>query len=283
MYKVLVSEKLVPNIHLLKIEAPAIARKALPGQFVIVRVDEVGERIPLSLSDWDKEEGTVTFVVMQVGTSTMKLADLKAGEYVLTLVGPLGLPSHLEKFGTVVCAGGCYGIGAIMPIARALKGLGNKVICIIEARSQNLLYWQDKLKQVSDELILNTGDGSSGHKSWAFDPLREMLEAGKRIDRVFAIGCTYMMMLTSKATKPFEVKTLVALNPIIVDGTGMCGVCRVSVGGETRFTCVDGPEFDGHEVDWEILAARRTSYLDEEKVAVIEWYKECNKKRMGVR
>lgn len=210
---------------------------------------------------------------MQVGTSTRKLATLNAGDHVSNLAGPLGLPSHLEKFGTVVCVGGCYGIGAILPVARALKGLGNEVICIIEARSKNLLYWQEKLQQVSDELILTTGDGSGGYKGWAYDPLRQMLEAGKKIDRVFAHGCNFMMMLTSEATKPFGVKTLVALNPIMVDGTGMCGVCRVSVAGETKFACVDGPEFDGHQVDWELLAARRTTYLEEELRSLQRW--EC--------
>ncbi len=275
MYKILANEPLVPNIHLIKIEAPAIARKALPGQFAVVRVDEFGERIPLTLADWDGEEGTITVLIMQVGTSTQKLAALNAGDHILNLAGPLGLPSHLDKFGTVVCAGGCYGVGAILPVARALKGLGNKVICIIEARIKNLLYWQEKLQQVSDELIVTTGDGSSGYKGWAYDPLKEMLEKGGKIDRVFAHGCTFMMMLTSEATKPFGVKTLVALNSIMVDGTGMCGCCRVSVGGKTKFTCVDGPEFDGHEVDWELLAARRTIYLEEEIRSLTHW--ECQR------
>ncbi|MEW6161801.1 MAG: sulfide/dihydroorotate dehydrogenase-like FAD/NAD-binding protein [Nitrospirota bacterium] len=287
MYEVLVSEQLVPNIHLLKIEAPAIARKALVGQFVVVMVDEVGERIPLSLADWDAEEGTITLVVMQVGTSTRKLAALKAGNCILSLAGPLGLPSHIERFGTVACIGGCYGIGAIFPIVRSSKSFGNKVISIIEARSKNLLYWQDKLQQVSDELIFTTGDGSSGYKGWAYDPLKEMLETGKKIDRVFAHGCTFMMRLISEATKLFEVKTLVALNPIMVDGTGMCGVCRVSVGGETKFACVDGPEFDGHGVDWEVLATRRTTYLEEEirslqRFECQQWYFETAK-AMGLK
>jgi ferredoxin--NADP+ reductase len=282
MYKVLVSEQLVPNIHLLNIEAAEIAKKALIGQFVVVMVDEVGERIPLSLADWDAEEGTVTLVVMQVGTSTRKLAALKAGDYILSIAGPLGLPSHLGKFGTVACIGGCYGIGAIIPIARSLKSLGNKVISIIEARSKNLLYWQDKLQQVSDELILATGDGSSGYKGWAYDPLKEMLEGGKKIDIVFAHGCTFMMRLISEATRSFGVKTLVALNPIMVDGTGMCGVCRVSAGGETKFACVDGPEFDGHKVDWDLLMARRTIYLEEEirslqRYECQQWYFETAK------
>jgi ferredoxin--NADP+ reductase len=282
MYKVLLSEQLVPNIHLLKIEAPVIARKAVVGNFVVVMVDEVGERIPLSLADWDAEKGTITLIIMQVGTSTRKLAVLKAGDCVLHVAGPLGLPTYLDRFGTVVCVGGCYGIGAILPIARSLKSLGNKVISIIEARSKNLLYWQDKLQHVSDELILATGDGSSGYKGWAYDPLKEMLEAGEDIDRVFAHGCTFMMRLISESTKPFGIKTLAALNPIMIDATGMCGVCRVSVSGETKFACVDGPEFDGHEVDWELLAARKTTYLEEElrslqRFECQQWYLEANR------
>jgi ferredoxin--NADP+ reductase len=264
MFKVLVSEQIVPNIQLLKIAAPEIATKALPGQFVVAVADENGERIPLSLSDWNSDEGTITLLVMQVGTSSRKLASLKAGDSIAHLAGPLGIPSHMEKFGTVVCVGGCYGIGAILPIARSLKSLKNKVITIIEARSKNLLYWEDKLKHASDELILTAGDKSASYKGWAYDPLKELLEKRKKISRVYAIGCTFMMKLISDTTKPFGVKTLVALNPIMVDATGMCGVCRVSVGGETKFACVDGPEFDGHEVDWDILAARKTTYIEEE-------------------
>jgi len=264
MFKVLASEQIVPNIQILTIEAPAIAEKALPGQFVVAVADEHGERIPLSLADWNTGEGTVTLLVMQVGTSSRKLAALRAGDSIAHLAGPLGIPSHIEKFGTVVCIGGCYGIGAILPIARSLKGHNNKVITIIEARSNNLLYWQDRLKNVSDKLILTAGDTSAGYKGWAYDPLKEMLEKKKKISRVYAIGCTFMMKLVSDTTKPFGIKTLVALNPIMVDATGMCGVCRVSVGGKTKFACVDGPEFDGHEVDWDVLAARKTTYLEEE-------------------
>jgi len=287
MFKVLISDQLVPNIHFLKIEAPEIAKKALVGNFVVVMVDEVGERIPLSLADWDTEEGTITLVVMQVGTSSRKLAGLKPGDYLFSVAGPLGLASHLDNFGTVACLGGCYGIGAIFPLARSLKKLGNKVISIIEARSKNLLYWRDKLEQVSDEIILVTGDGSSGYKGWAYDPLKEMLEEGKKIDRVYAHGCTFMIRLISEATKSFKVKTLVGLNPIMVDATGMCGVCRVSVGGESKFACVDGPEFDGHEVDWDILAARKTVYLEEElrslqRFECQQWYFE-EAKAIGVK
>lgn len=271
MFGVLAKEKLNPVITMLKVEAPEIARKAQPGQFVVARVDEVGERFPISLADWDGEEGSITIVVMEVGTSTRKLACLDVDDYILNLAGPLGLPAHVENYGRVVCMGGCYGIGAILPLARALKQSGNEVICIIEARSKNLLYWQDRLRQVSDELIVTTGDGSHGYEGWAYDPLKEMLEKGEKVDRVFAHGCNYMMMVCSESTKPFGVKTMVSLNPIMVDGTGMCGVCRVSIGGVTKFACVDGPEFDGHEVDWELLAARRQSYIEEE-IRSLEWW-----------
>jgi NAD(P)H-flavin reductase len=186
----------------------------------------------------------------------------------------LGLPAHIEDFGKVVCAGGCYGIGAILPVARALKESGNEVISIIEARTKGLLYWEEPLGQVSDQLIVTTGDGSYGYEGWTYDPLKEMLEKGERIDRVFAHGCNFMMMLCSETTKPFGVKTMVSLNPIMVDGTGMCGACRLTVGGDTKFACVDGPEFDGHEVDWELLASRRQSYIEEEIVS-LEWW-ECH-------
>lgn len=265
MYRIVAQEKLVPNIYILKIEAPEVVRKVRPGQFAMVRIDERGERIPLTIADWDREEGIVTIIFLEVGATTHKLAQLKAGDSVVNFVAPLGLPTEIEKFGRVICAGGCYGIGAILPEIRALKEKGNEVISIIEARHKSLLYWQDRLGQFSDQVIVTTGDGSSGYKGWAPDQLKEMLEGGKKIDRVFAHGCTFMMMLCSEVTKPFGVKTMVSLNPIMVDGTGMCGCCRVSVGGKTKLACVDGPEFDGHEVDWDLLANRQRAYLDEEQ------------------
>ncbi len=271
MYKILVSARLASNIQLLKIEAPAIARKALPGQFVVVRVDEVGERIPLTLADWDEKEGSITLVVMQVGTTTYKLATFKSGDFLLNLIGPLGSPSHIEKFGTVVCVGGGVGIAPIFPIARALKQVQNKVISIIGARNQSLLFWEERLRGVSDELIVTTDDGSYARKGVVTEPLKEVLERGERIDRVIAIGPAIMMKFCSLTTKPFGVKTIVSLNPIMVDGTGMCGCCRVLVGGITKFTCVDGPEFDGHEVDWDLLMARQRIYLPEEKRSLELW------------
>jgi len=278
MFKILSKEKLTPIITMFEVEAPAIARKAKPGMFVIVRVDETGERFPISLSDWDSEAGTITLIVMDIGTSTRKLSYLESGQGILNIAGPLGLPAHIENFGTVVCMGGCYGIGAIYRLIHALKSAGNRVISIIEGRNKNLIYWEERLSLASDELIITTGDGTLGCHGWTYDPLKEMLEKGTKINQVFAHGCNYMMMLCSETTRPFSVKTMVSLNPIMVDGTGMCGVCRVSVGGVTKFACVDGPEFDGHQVDWELLASRRLSYIEEETTS-LEWWESqrwCN-------
>jgi NAD(P)H-flavin reductase len=271
MFKILTKEKLCPVIDLMKIEAPAIAKKAKAGQFVVVRVDEVGERIPLTLADWDDKEGTVTLVSMQVGTTTHKLAALNAGDNILDLIGPLGLPSEIENFGTVVCVGGGVGVAPIYPVARALKQAGNKVITIMGARSKDLLFWEDRLKSVSHELIVTTDDGSYGRKGVVTEPLKELLEKNKQISRVIAIGPAIMMKFCSLTTKPFGVHTIVSLNSIMVDGTGMCGCCRVSVGDKTKFVCVDGPEFDGHQVDWDLVFNRQRSYCDEEKESMDLW------------
>jgi len=271
MFKILTKEKLCPVIDLMKIEASAIAKKAKAGQFVVVRVDEVGERIPLTLADWDDKEGTVTLVSMQVGTTTHKLAALNAGDNILDLIGPLGLPSEIENFGTVVCVGGGVGVAPIYPVARALKQAGNKVITIMGARSKDLLFWEDRLKSVSHELIVTTDDGSYGRKGVVTEPLKEILEKNKEINRVIAIGPAIMMKFCSLTTKPFGVHTIVSLNSIMVDGTGMCGCCRVSVSDKTKFVCVDGPEFDGHQVDWDLVFNRQRSYCDEEKQSMDLW------------
>ncbi|MCX5997410.1 MAG: sulfide/dihydroorotate dehydrogenase-like FAD/NAD-binding protein [Chloroflexi bacterium] len=270
MFKIVAKEKLTPVIDCLKVEAPALSRKARAGQFVIIRVDEVGERIPLTLADWDAKEGTITLVAMQVGTSTKKLGALKAGDNLQNLVGPLGLPSDIEKFGTVICVGGGVGIAPIYPIARALREAGNKVISIIGARNKDLLFWEDRMKKVSDELIVTTDDGSYARKGLVTEPLKEKLDAGK-IDRVIAIGPAVMMKFCSLTTKPYNVPTIVSLNSIMVDGTGMCGCCRISVGGVTKFACVDGPDFDGHQVDWNIAFDRQKVYLKEEKDSLDKW------------
>ncbi len=271
MYKIVAKEKLCPVVDLIIIEAPEVAKKAKAGQFVVVRVDEVGERIPLTLADWNAREGTVTLVAMQVGTTTYKLAALNTGDHVLDLIGPLGLPSEIENFGTVVCVGGGVGVAPIYPVARALKQAGNKVITIMGARSKDLLFWEDHLKSVSDELIVTTDDGSYARKGVVTEPLKETLEKNRQIGRVIAIGPAIMMKFCSSTTKPFGVHTIVSLNSIMVDGTGMCGCCRVSVGDKTRFVCVDGPEFDGHQVDWDLVFNRQRIYCDEEKQSLERW------------
>ena len=271
MYKILEKQELVPNIHLIKVQAPAVARKAKPGQFVIITVDEKGERIPLTIADWDTEHGSISIVFMEVGTTTQRLALMNEGDSIYSLVGPLGIPTHIEKFGTVVCVGGCYGIGAMMPIARAMKESGNKIISVIEVRSKYLLYWEEELKKASDQLLVSIGDGSHAPERWIPDQVRSIVDRGGSIDLVIAFGCTYMMKLCAETTKALGIRTIVHLSSIMVDGTGMCGCCRVSVGGETKFACVDGPEFDGHLVDWDVLLARQRGYQEQEIQALQEW------------
>ncbi len=274
MFKIVQKQDLTPVLRLFVMEAPEIARKAMPGQFVIVRLDEQGERIPLTIADFDREAGTVTLVVQEVGASTRQMGLLQTGEALRDLVGPLGRPSEIEKYGTVVCVGGGVGIAPIYPIARALKEHGNQVISIIGARSENLLFWEEKMRAVSDELIVCTDDGSYGRFALVTAPLKELLEAGRPVDLVFAIGPAIMMKFSCKTTQPFGVRTLVSINSIMVDGTGMCGACRISVGGKTRFACVDGPDFDGHQVDWDLLLERQRQYLDEEKLAAEKFERE---------
>ena len=271
MYKILQKQDLVTNIHLFKIEAPAVAKKAKPGQFVVIRIDEKGERIPVTVADWDEKEGSVTIVFMEVGTTTRRLATLNAGDSIADFVGPLGLPTHIEKYGTVVCVAGGFAVAVIKPIARALREKGNKVIAILGARNKDLLFWEEELRGVSDQIIVTTDDGSYARKGLVTEPLKELLESDEQIDRVIAIGPSIMMKFCAKTTEPFGVKTIVSLNPIMVDGTGMCGCCRVSVGGVTKFACVDGPDFDGHQVDWDLLFARQKTYLDEEKRSLEQW------------
>ena len=279
MYKILHIEQLVPSIHLFKVEAPEVAKKAQAGQFVVVRLDENGERIPLTFADWDAQEGTVTIIFMEVGTTTHRLARMKAGDFITDFVGPLGVPTHVEKFGTVLCVAGGVGVAPIVPIARALKQNGNKVITIMGARSKNLLFWEDRLKSASDQLIVTTDDGSYGRKALVTEPLKELLESGEKIDRVIAIGPSIMMKFCAATSKPFGVKTIVSLNPIMVDGTGMCGCCRVAVGGVTKFACVEGPDFDGHQVDWNLLAARQRTYTAEEKLSLEQWRCHCGEEK----
>jgi ferredoxin--NADP+ reductase len=266
MFKVIAARMLVPNIHLLRVEAPAAASQMKPGQFVILRAEEDGERIPLSVSNWDEEEGTITLIFMNVGLTTGKLASLKVGMSIPTVVGPLGNPTEIDKFGTVLLLGGCYGIGSIFPIARALKEKENRIITVVEARSSFLFYWENRLREVSDRFIHITRDGTKGYRGHV-GRLEEILTSSKEsINRVIVNGCTFLLKRGSDATRPLGIKTVVSLNPIMIDGTGMCGVCRVTVGSRTRFACVDGPDFDGHEVDWTELLQRRKSYMREEVV-----------------
>ena len=279
MYRIVTREDLTPEIHLFEIDAPAVARKAQAGQFVVVRPDEKGERIPLTIADWNRQKGTVTVVFMEVGKTTRNMATLKAGESLANFAGPLGLPTHIEKLGTVVCVAGGFAIATIVPIAREMKQAGNKVVSIMGFRSKNLVFWEDRLRNVSDELIVTTDDGTYGRKGVVTIPLKELLEGKEKVSRVIAIGPTVMMKFSSLTTKPFGVKTIVSLNPIMVDGTGMCGVCRVSIDGVTKFTCVDGPDFDGHQVNWDELMARQRTYLDEEKRSLELWKESCSCQR----
>jgi ferredoxin/flavodoxin---NADP+ reductase len=265
MFKVIEKKMIVPNLHLLTVEAPAVARSVQPGQFVIVRASEEGERIPLSVSDWNADAGTVTMIFMEVGDTTGTLAALESGMSIPTVVGPLGKATQIEKFGTVVCVGGCYGIGSIYPVARALKQKGNRVITAIESRSSYLFYWEDKLKEVSDEIIHITRDGTKGYRGHV-GGLNEILPSLGPIDRMFINGCTFLLKRGSDVSRELGIPTIVNLNPIMIDGTGMCGVCRVSVGSTTRFACVHGPDFDGHQIDWAELLQRRKTYMKEEGV-----------------
>ena len=275
MYEIVAKEDLAPVTKLFEVRAPIVAHKARSGQFVIVRIDEEGERIPLTIADYDREQGTITLVVQEVGKTTMQMGAMQAGDHFASFTGPLGLPSEVENFGTVLCVGGGVGIAPIYPIARDLKEAGNTVLSIIGARNVDLLFWEDKMRAVSDELLVCTDDGSYGRKSLVTIPMKEMLEAGRPIEQIWAIGPAIMMKFCALTTQPFGVHTLVSLNSIMVDGTGMCGACRVEVGGQTRFVCVDGPEFDGHQVDWDQLLTRQRIYLDQEQQAMEKWQHDC--------
>ena len=264
MYRIIERRMIVPTLHEFIVEAPDVANSIKPGNFVIVRPDETGERVPLSVADWNSEAGTVTCIFMQVGASTAKLARLKPGGEIPTFAGPLGRETEIQNFGTVLCIGGCYGIGSIFPIARALKEAGNTIYTILEARSTYLLYWQEMFKPISERVIEITRDGTSGYKGH-LTRLSEILAMEKiRPDRIIVNGCTFQMMKVSQATKEMAIKTMVNMNPIMIDGTGMCGVCRLTVAGKTKFACVDGPDFDGHEVDWDEFLNRRRTYNPEE-------------------
>lgn len=265
MYKIIVKQQLASSVQLFEVVAPQIAKKAHPGQFVILRTNEDGERIPLTIADFNRETGTITLIFQEVGASTVELGLLNQGDFILDLVGPLGKATHIEKIGTVVCVGGGIGIAPVYPIARGMKQAGNEVISIIGARSKDILIYEEEMAAVSDELIITTDNGSKGRKALVTQPLKELLDSDKTISLVVAIGPVIMMKFVAETTRPYGVPTVVSLNPIMVDGTGMCGGCRVSVGNENKFACVDGPEFDGHKVDFDLLMARQRMYKSHEK------------------
>ncbi len=273
MAKIL-EKKLVrpPDVFYYRIAAPLISRKAQPGQFVIIRLHEKGERIPLSLADINPVDGSISLIVMSVGKTTSELATFDAGDDILDLCGPLGQPTHIEKIGSVVLAGGGFGVAPLYPIARAFRAAGNSVTVIMGARSTDLVIYEHEMQRVSDRVIITTDDGSKGLKGFVTSALRKDLEE-READLVMAVGPAVMMKAVSEITRPFGVRTVVSLNPLMVDGTGMCGGCRVSVAGKTRFACIDGPDFDGHQVDWDLLMARQKTYASEERESFEAWKK----------
>jgi len=275
MYEILAKDLIGPDVQRYVISAPEVSRRRRPGQFVIVRICEGGERIPLTIADADPGAGTITLIVQTVGKSTLQMSRLRPGDTLTDVAGPLGRPTHIEKFGTVICCGGGIGTAPLHPITQALHQIGNKVITLLCARTAGLLIMVDEMAAVSDELVIMTDDGSRGIKGLSTDGIRLIVDRGERIDHVFAIGPPVMMKFVSLLTKELGIPTTVSLNPIMIDGTGMCGGCRVTVGGETKFACVDGPEFDGHEVDFDELMRRLSAYRENEKTAVEHYESGC--------
>lgn len=267
MNKIVEKVALSENVVKMILEAPAIARKRKAGQFIVLLMDEKGERIPLTIVDSDPEKGTITIIFQVVGKTTAAMAGMNVGDHFSDVQGPLGNPTDIKKIGQVVCIGGGVGVGVVYPLAAALKQAGNQVISIIGARTKDLLILEEEMKQVSDRLLVATDDGSYGFHGFVSTVLQNLIEEGEKIEEVFAIGPVPMMKVIANLTRPHGIKTVVSLNPIMVDATGMCGACRVSVGGKTRFTCVDGPEFDGHQVDFDLLTSRLRMYCDQESVA----------------
>ncbi len=267
MYQIIEHQKIGQNIHKLVIKAPLIAREAKPGQFVILRSYENGERIPITICDKDKERGSITLYIQEVGKSTAKIGSLKENDYIVDVVGPLGKAANIEKVGTVVTIGGGVGCAITYPETKAYKEAGNYVISIMGFRNVSYKILEDEMKKISDELYITTDDGSYGEKGFVSDKLKELINRGKKIDEVLVIGPAIMMKVVSDITKEYGIKTIASLNSIMVDGTGMCGACRVEVGGKTKFACVDGPEFDAHQVDFPLLMKRLSMYKDEEKLS----------------
>ena len=278
MNEIIELRKLAPEINLLKLNVPLITQKAKAGQFVVLRMNEEGERIPMSITDLDPETGILTIIFQEVGKSTAHLATLKKGDVLADVVGPLGVPTHMENFGTCVCVGGGIGIAPIHFAAKTLKQTGNKVISIIGARSKNLLILEEEMKSLSDQLLISTDDGSYGLHGFVTDLLTQLLSKKVKVDFIMAIGPVVMMRAVCRVTAPWGIKTVVSLNPIMVDATGMCGACRVTVGGKTKFACVDGPDFDGHQVDFDELIKRQAMYLKQEKIAMERFYQKLGGK-----
>ena len=264
------------NVVKMVVSAPAVAKKRQAGQFIVLMVDEKGERIPLTIVDSDAEKGTITLIFQIAGKTTAALARLAVGDKLANLLGPLGNPTDIENFGHVVCVGGGVGGGVIYPIAKALKQAGNRVTSIIGARTKDLLILEEEMRQASDRLIVATDDGTYGFHGFVSAVLQNLIDEGEKIDRVFSIGPVPMMRVVCNVTKPYAIPTTVSLNAIMVDATGMCGACRVSVGGKTRFTCVDGPEFNGHEVDFDLLTSRLRMYSDQECQSMDKYRCECD-------
>ncbi len=263
-YKILSKKELCPNQYEITIEAPYVVRNAKAGQFIIFRAEENGERVPLTIADVDKEKSELTIVFMAVGYTTKKLAELEVGDELVDLVGPLGKPTHIEKYGTVVCIAGGYGAAPCYLIAKAFKDAGNKVYMIMGARTKDLIFWQDKMKNACTELYVTTDDGSLGIKGFGTTVLKEIMDREK-VDYAIAVGPMPMMRAVAEMTRGTGIKTEASMNPIMVDGTGMCGACRLTVGGETKFACVDGPDFDAHQIDFDEVINRTRIYKDEER------------------
>ena len=267
MTKIIAKQRLAENITQITVEAPLIAKNSKPGQFIVLRINEKGERIPLTISDKFPDKGQIEIIFQEAGASTKLLASMNAGDEILDLLGPLGTPAHIEKVGTVAVMGGGVGIAEIYPAIKEYKKAGNKVVAIIGARCKDMLITEAKIREAADEIFITTDDGSCGRKGFVTDVLKEMLESEEKPGLVYAVGPVPMMAAVSKVTLPAKVKTIVSLNTLMLDATGMCGVCRVTVGGEIKFACVDGPEFDAHLVDFKELQTRLASYKDQEKIA----------------
>lgn len=273
MNRILAKTKLSDDVFMMRLEAPYIAAERLPGQFIILQLDnEYGERIPLTIADADPKEGSITIIFQTVGKTTHNLADKAVGDTVESVLGPLGHPTHIEKFGTVVCVGGGIGVAPLHPIVKGMKEAGNKLIVIVGARNRGLVIMEEQMRALADEFIVCTDDGSYGRKALVTEPLKEVCGRNPKPDMAVAIGPPIMMKFCAEATRPFAVPTVVSLNTIMIDGTGMCGGCRVTVGGQTKFVCVDGPEFDGHKVDFDNMMQRLKAYRKQEDHA----HKQCH-------